>query len=41
MLEYSSGSGSAKEMRGFLDEMSSGSGVEEWNKELRDVGVKI
>lgn len=39
--EYSSGSGSSREMKSFLDEMSSGSKAEEWNKELREIGVNI
>jgi hypothetical protein len=39
--DYAGGSGSAEEMKGFLDEMSSGSKTEEWNEELREIGVKI
>ena len=38
---YASGSGSSSEMKGFLDEMSSGSKAEEWNEQLREIGVNI
>lgn len=41
IAEFASGSGSSSEIKSFLDEMSSGSKAEEWNIELREVGVSI
>jgi hypothetical protein len=39
--EYAGGSGSSSEMKSFLNEMSAGKKAEEWNKELREIGVEI
>jgi hypothetical protein len=45
MMDYiaqeAGGSGSASEVKALLDDLSSGSHVEDWNRQLKEVGVQV